>query len=105
MVHSYTFFLLVYDSFPGKFHRSILSNTPWGKAGMNYSLLCLHTVFDGSEMEAVMGPRTSYVTMLRDPIEVFESQYSFYDFSGFYGISLGRMRTTLEINISIIHFL
>ena len=91
MVHSYTYFLLLHDSFLGKFHRSILKNTPWGKAGMNYSLLCLHTVFDGSEMEAVMGPRTSYVTMLRDPIEVYESQYSFYNFRRFYGLSLGRI--------------
>ena len=64
---------------------------------MNYSLLCLHTVFNGSEMEAVMGPRTSYVTMLRDPVEVFESQYSFYGFSEFYGLSLGRIQTTLEM--------
>ena len=60
---------------------------------MNYSLLCLHTIFNRPEIEAVMGSRTSYVTMLRDPVDVFESQYSFYGLGGFYGMSLGKKQT------------
>ena len=39
-----------------------------------------------------MGDNTSYVTMLRDPIEVFESQFSYYDLEKHYGMSLGKMK-------------
>ena len=67
---------------------------------MNYSLLCLHTVFNGPEMEAVMGSNTSYVTMLRDPVEVFESEYSFYNLSKFYGMSLGSMQIIFKVAIN-----
>ena len=55
-------------------------------------------MFNGPEIEAVMGPRTSYVTMLRDPVEVFESQYSFFGLNGFYGLSLGMIQISSEIN-------
>ena len=56
---------------------------------MHYSLLCLHTVFDKTEMEKVMGDGTTYITILRDPVDVFESQYSFFHLAEFYGMSLG----------------
>ena len=59
---------------------------------MNYSIMCLHTRFNKKEMEKVMGDNTSYVTMLRDPIEVFESQFSYYDLEKHYGMSLGKMK-------------
>ena len=57
---------------------------------MNYSLLCLHVRFNKLEMEAVMGVGTAYVTMLRDPVDVFESQYGYYGLGGFYGMSIGK---------------
>jgi hypothetical protein len=67
----------------------VLKNTPWEKAGMSYSLLCLHVRFNKPEMEAVLGPGTAFVTMLRDPVDVFESQYGFMGFEDFYGMSIG----------------
>ena len=58
---------------------------------MDYSLLCLHVRFNKPELEAVMGPGTAYVTMLRDPVDVFESQYGFMGFKDFYGMSIGKL--------------
>ena len=56
---------------------------------MEYSLLCLHVRFNKPEMEALMGPETVYISMLRDPVDVFESQYGFFGLQGFYGMSIG----------------
>ena len=56
---------------------------------MEYSLLCLHVRFNKPEMEAVMGPGTVYISMLRDPVDVFESQYGFFGLQGFYGMTIG----------------
>ena len=69
----------------------MLKNTPWEKAGMSYSLLCLHVRFNKPEIEAVMGTGTAYVTMLRDPVDVFESQYGFMGLKDFYGMSIGKL--------------
>ena len=56
---------------------------------MSYSILCLHTRFNKKEMEKVMGDNTVYVTMLRDPVDVFESQYGYYKLEKQFGMSLG----------------
>ena len=56
---------------------------------MSYSILCLHTRFNKKEMERVMGGNTVYVTMLRDPVDVFESQYGYYKLEKQFGMSLG----------------
>ena len=56
---------------------------------MEYSLLCLHVRFNKPQMEEVMGQGTKYITMLRDPVDVFESQYGYYGLGGFYGMSIG----------------
>ena len=42
------------------------------------------------EMEAVMGPGTKYVTMLRDPVDMFESAYVYYRMSAKYNLTIGR---------------
>ena len=68
----------------------VLKDTPWEKAKMNYSILCLHTRYDREEMDKVMGDKAYYVTMLRDPIQVFESQYSYYKLGEQFGMNLGK---------------
>ena len=56
------------------------------------SILCLHTRFDKLEMEMVMGgPDTVFVTMLRDPVDVFESQWQFYGLHQHYGMGIGKI--------------
>ena len=48
-------------------------------------------------MEKVMGEgeKTTYITMLRDPVDVFESQWEYYGHEKMYGMTIGiyRLRT------------
>ena len=39
----------------------------------------------------VMGKDTVYVTMLRDPVDVFESQWQFYGLQSHYGMTIGKL--------------
>jgi len=50
--------------------------------------MCLHSTYNRQEMEKVMGDNTYYVTILRDPVDVFESQYSYYKLWKHYGMNL-----------------
>ena len=68
-----------------------MHRTPWEDAGMNYSILCVHTRFNGDQMEKVMGKDAVFLTMLRDPVDVFESQYDYYGLYKKYGMSIGEM--------------
>ena len=63
---------------------------------MSYSILCLHTRFNRKEMERVMGDNTVYFTMLRDPVDVFESQYGYYKLEKQFGISLGNFEEKIN---------
>ena len=42
------------------------------------------------EMEAGMGPGTKDGTMLRDPVDMFESAYVYYRMSAKYNLTIGR---------------
>ena len=68
-----------------KFSHSMVPSEP----KQDYNILCMHTRFNNVEMEAVMGKDTAYVTMLRDPIDVFESQWQFYGLQGHFGMTIG----------------
>ena len=48
-------------------------------------------VVDREELEEVMGPDTKYVTMLRDPVDLFESAYEYYRMFRKYGMTLGNI--------------
>ena len=69
----------------------MLKRTPWELAGMNYSLLCMHTRFNKHNMEQVMGKGTVYVTILRDPVDMFESQYEYFGLEKRFGMTLGNI--------------
>ena len=56
--------------------------------GLN--ILCLHTRFNMEEMDKVMGRDAAYVTMLRDPVSVFESLWHFYGLQGHFGMDIGK---------------
>ena len=36
-----------------------------------------------------MGEGTKYITIMRDPVELFESEWGFYNYDQRYGMSLG----------------
>jgi len=70
------------------FTRSMISNTPWELAGLEYDIFCLHTIWNQDEVANTLGPGTTYFTMLRDPVELFESLWNYASFKSYYHISL-----------------
>eukprot|EP00095_Tigriopus_kingsejongensis_P012525 maker-scaffold455_size166772-snap-gene-0.39 protein:Tk12525 transcript:maker-scaffold455_size166772-snap-gene-0.39-mRNA-1 annotation:"hypothetical protein DAPPUDRAFT_110200" len=70
------------------FHRSALWGTPWEDAEMKYNFYCLHGIWNFEEVDALMGAGTKYVTILRDPVELFRSLWDYTGMSGSYKVSL-----------------
>ena len=69
-----------------KFHHTMVHN---GEEE-GYSILCLHTRFNMEEMDKVLGADTAYVTMLRDPVSVFESAWHFYGLQRHFRMDIGK---------------
>lgn len=74
---------------PGYFNKRILIDTPWERAGMQYSIMALHTRFQRRQMMEVMGAGAKFITMLRDPVDMFESAYIYYRMFVKYNMTLG----------------
>ena len=85
------FIVSVVSSFLGYFNKRILIDTPWERAGMQYSIMALHTRFQRRQMMEVMGPGVKFITMLRDPVDMFESAYIYYRMFVKYNMTLGRL--------------
>ncbi|XP_070553945.1 galactose-3-O-sulfotransferase 3-like [Ptychodera flava] len=51
-----------------------------------YNILCNHAVYNRRELQKIMPTDTSYVTMLRNPEQQFESLFNRYRFGKFLGI-------------------
>lgn len=45
-----------------------------------YQAFVLHTMWDQEEVEQVLGKGATYITILRDPVDQFESLYSYSHF-------------------------
>ncbi|XP_023268454.1 galactosylceramide sulfotransferase-like isoform X1 [Seriola lalandi dorsalis] len=48
------------------------------KSGMCFNVICNHMRFDASEVAKVMPRDTFYITILRDPAELFESSFHYF---------------------------
>ena len=64
------------------FNSSWLDNVPWYNMTQEqgYNILALHTQWQQEEVEKVLGEGAKYVTILRDPVEQFESLYNYVHF-------------------------
>ncbi len=75
-----------------KFNASDLEGTAWHNAGMAYDMFCLHNRWNGGEMRKLMEipdkARPVYLTMLRDPVELFRSLWDYFAMADHYGMSL-----------------
>ena len=71
-----------------RYSRTMLADTAWERAGLQYSIFCLHTRWDKVEVEATLGPGAAYLTMLRDPVELFQSMWEYNELGSVYGTSL-----------------
>ena len=64
------------------FSSSWLRDVPWHDMAQEqgYNILAFHTKWDQGEVERVLGDGAKYNTILRDPVDEFESLYNFVHF-------------------------
>eukprot|EP00092_Neocalanus_flemingeri_P021266 GFUD01023045.1.p1 GENE.GFUD01023045.1~~GFUD01023045.1.p1 ORF type:complete len:336 (+),score=80.29 GFUD01023045.1:21-1028(+) len=71
------------------YSRDMLADTMWEKKGLEYGMFCLHTVWNTEEVRRTLsGPDMALISIVRDPVDVFESMWHYYDFSQYFGKSL-----------------
>uniref|UniRef100_A0A8C8E0L8 Galactose-3-O-sulfotransferase 2-like n=1 Tax=Oryzias sinensis TaxID=183150 RepID=A0A8C8E0L8_9TELE len=66
-------------SYPHKFEADFVDELPEGSS--QFDILCSHMRLNMEELKKVMPPNTIYITILRDPVQTFESVFSYYTFS------------------------
>ena len=68
------------------FNRSALSTAPWGKLEMD--VFTLHNRWNFPEVVNLMGPSVRTFSIVRNPVDLFESLYSYSNLKNFYGVDL-----------------
>lgn len=63
-------------AYPERFSRAFVEDLPRGAPRFN--LLCSHMRLDVGEAQAVMPAHSIYLTILRDPVQTFESVFHYY---------------------------
>ena len=71
-----------------KYSKAMLANTVWDKVGLDYDMFALHTIWNKAEVERTLGPGAVYITILRDPVELFESLWVYAGFQKYYNLDL-----------------
>ncbi|XP_037834121.1 galactosylceramide sulfotransferase isoform X3 [Kryptolebias marmoratus] len=61
--------------YPAPFHRSYIKDY---KPGMCFNIICNHMRFNATEVAKVLPTDASYITILRDPAELFESSFHYF---------------------------
>jgi len=76
-------------------HGHQLYDEEWNLVGMNqenmeYNIFCNHARFDLKKISDVMGDnqRSVYITMIRDPVDIFISAYDYYQLEKYYKMPL-----------------
>lgn len=69
-----------YIGHPTPFNRSLLP-TPHPPV---FNILSHHTRLNYAEIKALMPENTIYITIVRDPVQLFESSYSYYELNKFF---------------------
>lgn len=73
-----------YLGHPTKFNRHLVPKPN----GFEYNILAHHSRLNYSEMRALMPPDTIFITIIRDPVELFESMFSYYKLENYYKMKL-----------------
>jgi len=85
-----------------KYDRDMLAGTEWEEKGLEYQIFCLHTVWDTQEVQrSLSGPDTVLISIVRDPVDVFESLWYYYLFSQNVGKSLEEFAKDVAMNPDI----
>jgi len=70
------------------YRRGMMADTDWERAGLTYNMFCLHTIWDRSEVSATLEPGAIHVTIVRDPVDLFESLWSYAAMNNYYHTDL-----------------
>ncbi len=77
-----------YLSMMGLFNHKSVTRTPWGKLDMH--LFTLHNRWNYLEVRRLMGTDTTTFSIVRNPVDLFESLYGYMRMSRRFGISIHR---------------
>ena len=66
----------------------MLAGTEWEQAHLPYNIFCLHTIWDRAQVAATLQAPATYVTIVRDPVDLFESLWSYSTMANYYGTDL-----------------
>lgn len=91
-----------YLGHPVPFHRSFVFTI--GDVNMRtFNILAIHTRFDYLEIKSVMTPNAPFITILRDPVTLFESLYVYCGLDQ-YGMDLQTFAANAAAALSTDHF-
>ena len=68
--------------------------------GQNYSVFCLHTIWDHDRVKKLIGDNGGegkYFSMVRDPVDLFISMWDYYDFSTAFKMDLETFATNTSL--------
>lgn len=65
------------------FNKSVFLDTPWNS--LQFQVFTLHNRWNYDDLIALMGYSTKIFTIVRDPVDLFESMYSYAHLGGSYG--------------------
>lgn len=82
------------------FNRSAVLNTPWGNLPVD--IFTLHNRWNLPEVEALMGSSTFTFSIVRNPVDQFESLYTYMQLNVTYGMKLPKYIEVLGKNQTII---
>jgi len=71
-----------------KYSKQMLASTIWDKVGLEYDIFALHTIWNKAEVERTLGPGATFVTIMRDPVDLFESLWGYAALGKYYGTDL-----------------
>jgi hypothetical protein len=77
-----------YLSMMGLFNHKSVTRTPWGKLDMH--LFALHNRWNYPEVKRLMEPEATRFSIVRNPMDLFESLYGYMWMSRRFGISIHR---------------
>ncbi|XP_069171313.1 galactose-3-O-sulfotransferase 2 [Procambarus clarkii] len=66
------------------FNADMLRLSPWSKLGVN--IMAVHMKWDHQQVASVMPNDTVYISIVREPMELFESLYTYAKMEKFYGL-------------------
>ena len=72
------------------FRRDMMKGTLWEKAGLKYDMFLVHARWNYQEISSVLNDQGDglYVSILRDPVELFRSWWDYHRFNNSYNKTL-----------------